>query len=152
MELVVRLLSRKTLEQGPGEARNHAGIAGETSVGNHPGIAARQRLAREAPCCPDAQGSQPSTDPPPHTFSWGANVDLGLEDRHQASVNDPPCHLKLLVNDGPHPARAGQHFWQWGRLIVQYLGDDIQLFDNLSRVLGTAYAGKPPVRITALLA
>ena len=67
-------------------------------------------------------------------FDFGA---VGAADRAAASVSRDGFTIAHL----PYDVVATPRFWQWDRLIIQYMGENPVLIERLDEVAGPAFAG-----------
>ena len=67
-------------------------------------------------------------------FDFGA---VGAADRAAAAVSRDG----YTIAHGPYEAEGTPRYWQWDRLIIQYMGNDSTLIERLDDVVGPVFAG-----------
>jgi hypothetical protein len=67
-------------------------------------------------------------------FDFGA---VGAADRAAAAVSSDG----YTIAHGPYEVEGTPRYWQWDRLIIQYMGNDAALIERLDEVVGPVFAG-----------
>jgi len=67
-------------------------------------------------------------------FDFGA---VGAADRAAAAVSGDG----YTIAHGPYEVEGTPRYWQWDRLIIQYMGNDSALIERLEEVVGPVFAG-----------